>query len=307
MDGGLGQLERERAIARLATAQHGVISALQLGALGVSRDSVDARRKRARLHLVHREVYAVGHRVLTSRGWAMAAVLACGPEAVLSHRSAAALLGLRPTSQPLHEVTSPRRASSRDRIRVYRVRALAAADVATVDGIPVTAVARTLLDLGGVVDLRQLERACDRAEALELFDLAAVHDVLARHPFRRGSRALRLVLATHAIGNTLTESELEERFLHFCARRRLPRPECSVALALPHGEKTTVDILWRRQRLVVEMDGWATHRTRLAFEHDRERDARLAVAGYRCVRLTWRRLHADPAAVASQLRALLGA
>lgn len=100
---------------------------------------------------------------------------------------------------------------------------------------------------------------------------------------------------------------LEERFLRFCARRRLPRPECNVALALPGGEKTTVDVLWRAQRLVVETDGWATHRTRMAFEHNRERDARLAVAGYRCVRVTWRRLHDEPEQVARQLRTLLDA
>lgn len=305
MEGELGQPDRERAIGRLAVDQHGVVSAAQLAGLGVSRGSIDARLVRGRLHLVHRGVYAVGHPLLSAKGRAMAAVLAAGGGAVLSHRSAADLWELRPTASGGWEVTSPRRAASRPGIRVHRVRELHSADVAALDGIPVTGVARTLLDLGAVVGRRELERACDRAEVLRVLDLAAVADVLDRHPYRRGARALRAVLAAHAIGSTLTESGLEERFLRFCDRWKLPRPECNVPLAVPGGQKTSVDFVRKAQRVVVETDGWATHKTRRAFEEDRERDLRVTLARYRVIRITWRRLDEAPAEVAAALRILL--
>jgi hypothetical protein len=305
MDGKLGQLERERAIAHIARAQHGVISAVQLAALGISRHSIRARLARGRLHLVHRGVYAVGHPLLSERGTWMAAVLACGPDTVLSHRSAAALWGLRSAPAGDISVTSPRRASSRPGIRVHRVRELPGSEVSDVDAIPVTSVARTLLDLAGVVAPHALERACDQAEILRLFDLTSLHAVLAHHPKRRGARALRRVLAEHTIGLAPTQSELESRLLTLCADHGLPMPECNVPVALPGAQKTTVDFLWRVERLVVETDGWETHRTRLAFERDRDRDARLALGGYRCIRFTWRRLRDEPREVARTLRALL--
>jgi hypothetical protein len=304
MRGLFGQLERDPAIAALAKVQHGVVSAAQLRKAGLTARAIDHRVSHERLHVVHRGVYAVGHPLLTMHGRWMAAVLAAGAGAVLSHRSAGGLWKLRHWAGEI-EVTSPRRAASRTGIRVYRVRDLHPDEVAVVDGIPVTSLARTLLDVAGVVGRQSLERTCDQAEILGLFNLAELHTVLERHPKRRGGRALGRVLREHAIGTTPTHRELKARFLRFCVRNGLPKPQCNVALAIG-VEKTTVDFLWRNERVVVETDGWETHRTRRAFEHDRARDQRLAAAGYRSLRVTWRQLSDEPDRVEAALRALLG-
>lgn len=172
------------------------------------------------------------------------------------------------------------------------------------DGIPCTSVARTLLDLSTVVNRRDLERACDRAEVLQLFDLRALQDVLQRCNGHRGAGALRAVLSGHAIGADLTRSELEERFLALCQLAALPRPECNTWLVLgPAGVEA--DFVWRDQRLVVETDGRIVHSTRQAFERDRRRDQRLMLAGWRVVRFTWREVVYEPSVVAETVRALL--
>jgi very-short-patch-repair endonuclease len=166
-------------------------------------------------------------------------------------------------------------------------------------------VARTLLDLAEVVDRRALERACDRAEMLRLFDLHAIEDVLERADGRRGAAALRAVLAEDARTTTLTRSELEERFLAVCRSRRLPAPEVNAWIALEEGGGFEADFLFRAQRLDVETDGRHVHDTLRAFEHDRRRDQRLMLAGWRVVRFTWRQVVAEPAVVEATLRALL--
>jgi len=298
------------AIGMRAASQHGVVSLEQLVGMGLSTSSVRMRVASGRLWRVHRGVFAVGHRKLSWQGFVMAAVLACGEGAAASHRTAAALRELRLNARGKIDVSSPgRRGRGIAGIDAHRGDTLRAVDIEHVDGIPCTTVARTLLDLAEVVDRRQLERACEQAEVLRLFDLKTLHDVLDHAAGRRGARALRAVLAEQAIAaTTLTRSELEERFLGLCLDARLPEPEVN-AWIQPNdgGPGLEADFLWRAARLIVETDGRHVHMTPAAFERDRVRDGRLLVAGWRVLRLTGRRLDREPGAVAQTVRALLEA
>lgn len=144
----------------------------------------------------------------------------------------------------------------------------------------------------------------DEAEVLRLTDALAVADLVARYPGRRGVPAIRRVLEAGRIGATVTRSELEDRFLVFLDRVDLPRPQVNASLELAGGW-VEADCVWRTQRLVVELDGYASHGTSSAFERDRARDRRLQAAGWRVLRITWRQLHNEPETIASQLRTLL--
>jgi very-short-patch-repair endonuclease len=291
-------------IAALAERQHGVVSSAQLRAADVRQGAIELRVRRGRLHHVHRGVYAVGHSRLTQRGRLWAAVLACGgvDAAVLSHRAAAGAWDLSPLPSGRLDVTTMRRSTSTAKLRVHKGQTLDPLNdvVRQPDGLPVSSVARTLVDLAGVLTAQQLERSCHRAEVLRLLDAAQVERVLASRR-SRGARNLRAALATLApAAPDITRSELEERFLALVADAGLPRPRVNAVVA-----DHEVDFLWRRQRLVVETDGAATHLTSTAFEEDRRRDAALQVAGFRVVRFTWRQITEDPRAVAATLRALL--
>jgi Protein of unknown function (DUF559)/Transcriptional regulator, AbiEi antitoxin len=292
------------AIARLAERQHGLVSLPQLQFVGLTKSAVAKRARDGRLTRIHRGVYAVGHARLTKRGHWMAAVLAYGPHAKLSHRSASALQGIRPDNSPKIDVTVPSRsARPRPRINVHASTTLAEADVTTVDGIPCTALPRTLLDLAEVVPRRALERAIDQAEVLRIFDLRAVEEVLSRANGRWGAALLTRVLAEYA-GPTLTDRELEERFFALCREAGLPRPAVNVWITLDGGVAYKADFLWRAERLIVETDGWGSHGTRRAFEEDRRRDRRLRLAGWTVVRFTWRDVEREPAEVIETLAGL---
>jgi very-short-patch-repair endonuclease len=289
----------------VARRQYGVIALHQLVGLGLSPSAVRGRVAAGRLWRMHRGVYAVGHLALAPRGHAIAAVLACGPGAALSHRSCAALRGLRRSARTRIDVTAPgRRGRSIAGIDAHRDDTLHPDDVEDVDGIPCTTVARTLLDLAGVVDRRALERACEQAEVLEVFDLRAIDDVLRRANGRRGAGVLRAVLREHTITPLFTRRELEERFLRLCRDHALEAPEVNSWIAL-EGGGLEADFVWRGRRLCVETDGRAVHLTRHAFERDRRRDQRLLLAGWRVARFTWRQLEDEPATVAATLRGLL--
>lgn len=169
-------------------------------------------------------------------------------------------------------------------------------------GIPVTTVPRTLLDLAAVLDGRRLERAINEADVLRLTDALSLRDLLVRYPRRAGTPAIAAALAARAAGATVTRSELEERFLDLLERHGLSRPRTNTYI-----DGIEVDCAWPAQRLIVELDGHAAHGTREAFERDRERDRLLQAAGWRVIRVTWRQVSADPAAVATDLRTLLAA
>lgn len=240
----------------------------------------------------------------------MAAVLACGPTAVLSHRSAAALWELRPTARGGIDVTIATRAGlARRGIDVHRPRSLLACDRVKVRGIPCTSVARTLLDLADVVPRRVVERAFNEAEILELLDRRALDDVLSRAHGRRGAAVLRLVRADPGRAETLTQSKLEESFLALCDEAALPQPRCQAWIPLSEvaGDGAKADFLWPEPRLVAETDGLGVHGTRRAFETDRRRDQRLAIAGYRVVRFTWLQVTESPHEVAATLGGLVNA
>lgn len=230
----------------------------------------------------------------------MAAVLACGEHALLSHRSAAGLWDLAPSSSSLIDVTAPRSRRRVPRLALHRVRGVDACDRAELDGIPITSVARTLFDLAEVVNLRRLERAFEQAERLRLLDLAAVSRLCEDSPGRRALRPLATLLPQLRSAVPETRSELERRFLDLCRAAGLPEPAVNVVV-----EGFEVDVLWANERLVVELDGYAYHRTRAAFERDRSRDATLQIAGYRVLRVTHRMLETDPGAVIDTIRSLL--
>jgi very-short-patch-repair endonuclease/predicted transcriptional regulator of viral defense system len=288
----------DAAVAALADRQHGVVARRQLAALGMGPGSIQHRLGSARLHRVFRAVYSVGHSRLTQRGRWMAAVLSCGEDALLSHRSAAALWGIAPYQGRWIDVIAPgSRRGRRSPIAVHGG-ALLAKDGTLRDGIPVTSVARTILDLAEVVDRRRLERAVEQAERMEVLDLRALECMAMRHG-RRALKPLRAVLA-ELRPSPETRSELERRFVAFCRKADLPTPGINrIVLGFE------VDALWHSERLVVELDSYSFHRSRRAFELDRQRDAALAIAGYRVLRITDRRLREDPSAVADTIRALL--
>jgi predicted transcriptional regulator of viral defense system len=290
---------RELEVAEIATRQHGVIAVWQLRALGIGRGVIQRWLALGRLHRVHRGVYAVGHRRLNIRGRWMAAVLACGRDALLSHRPAAALWELLPAGGARIDVTvvASSRAQRRG-IALHQVRHLHPEDRTVIDAIPVTSLARTLLDVAETT--RALERAWDTAERLRLLDVRAVEEMCRRSPGRHGLKSVGALLRDRTRRVPDTKRELEARFFDFCRAHGLPLPACNVLV-----EGYEVDAYWAEQRLIVELDSWEFHHDRRAFERDRERDAVLQAAGYRVIRITWRRLTNHPEAVASLLRALL--
>jgi hypothetical protein len=292
---------RQQQVARLAARQHGVVAHWQLVLIGVPPHVIQHWLRTGRLHPVHIGVYAVGHRAISGHGRWMAGVLACGPDAVLSHQSAAALLELRRTSSGGVHVTAPGRSRRGPRaITLHRVRVLHPDDVMVRDRIPVTSVPRTLLDLAEVLPPRGLVRAIEEAERRRLFDLGAVDALARRSPGRHGLRPLLAALEQVGDDPPHANSDFERDFPAFCLEHGLPVPELNATVA-----GFVVDALWRDRMLVIELDGYSFHRSRSAFEADRERDAALQLAGYRVVRITWRRLSRDPAGVARTIRALL--
>jgi hypothetical protein len=296
-------------LAEVAAAQHGVFPLRRLNDLGLSTRAVSNRMAAGRLHRIHHGVYAlVPPALLTVRGHYLAAVFACGSTAALSHRSAAALHGLRRSSRARVEVTVPGRTTRRHPgIEVHRsIRLEPALDVTVVDAIPVTTVARTLLDLAAVVPRRALERALDQAEILRVFDLNSLHDQIARNPGHPGAGKLRSTLARHTAGDEVTESELEELFRAIVDPADLPRPEVNAPVDPGDGGRIIrPDVIWRDAKLAVELDGAKWHLTRKAFETDHDRDLRLKDAGWEVIRLTWRQLHNEPTRVTALLRTRL--
>jgi len=295
------RLQRERLVAELAARQHGVIALRQLVAIGVTRDSVRRRLESHRLHRVFPRVYAVGHARLTLRGRWMAAVLACGERTLLSHDDGGALWEILPVKGTrIHVTVAARGAHPRRGLRVHTTLHLPPTERAVRDGIPVTSVARTLLDIAES-DPSRLRRAWDAAARLRLLDVRAVEATCANGHGPRGLKHLVPLLEDRTRVSPDTRSELEARFFELCHTFDLPLPACNVLV-----DGYLVDAYWPAQRLIVELDSWEFHRDRGAFERDRERDADLQAAGCRVVRITWRRLTERPREVARLIGRLLG-
>jgi very-short-patch-repair endonuclease len=274
----------DEAIAGIAARQHGVVTTAQLTHAGLHPSGITKRIAAGRLHRIHRTVYAVGHSGLGNEGRWMAGVLALGDDAVLSHRSAGALWRIWPSSRKraahragLVDVTV-RRVGGRAKRRgllVHRSSTLTAEDCTEERGIPVTSPKRTLEDLRRVLSRVEFAATLREAEFLRL-----------------------PVGSEQALDHT--RSELEARLLRICRRYRLPQPAVNVRVG-----PVVVDFLWRTARLIVEVDGWDSHGSRSAFEHDRARDVELATMGYEVLRFTWNRVTRDPRGVATAIQLLL--
>ncbi len=290
-------------IAEIAERQHGVIGRSQLVEQGLGEDAIEYRLRAGRLHRLCPGAYAVGHRMLSREARWMAVVLAAGPSAVLSHRSAAALWRIRdPGGGPI-EITSPRKTRSRGEIRRHCAR-LPPDEVTVQDGIRVTTVPRTIFDLAAVSRPEAVESALRQAEYLRLYDSLSLEDLIGRYPGHRGNRVARAALASLREAPGELHSRLEERFLAFLDAHQLPRPHLNAWLEA-QGRRYKVDCLWPVQRQIAELDSWQAHGTRSAFQADKSRDRRLRVAGYLTTRITRHQLDNETAELAADLRTLL--
>jgi very-short-patch-repair endonuclease len=262
----------DRAIAVLAARQRGVVTIAQLAAAGIGSRAVAHRVARGRLVRRHRGVYQVGPTAAPLSD-EMAAVLACGPKAALSHQSAAAIWGFGQRDRVVHVTVEGDTARSRDGIRVHRTASL---NAAVHNGLTLTTPYRTLRDLSRVLTRQELDRAREQAHVLGL----VIPDD-ERYP-------------------EFTRSEAERRLKALCKAAALPAPRMNARVT-----GWEVDAFWPAQRLIVEVDGWRYHGSRWAFERDRRKDAARQAAGYRVIRITWRRLRYEPYAVAAELAVLL--
>jgi len=275
-------------LADLADAQHGVVSTSQMEALGYSRDAISYAARSGRLHRLHQGVYAVGHTSLAWEGHCLAAVLACAPGAVASHTSAAWLWGLLRGRPEAFHVTAPTRRHARKRIRLHFA-PLVDEDRAVREGIPVTAVSRTLLDYAASATPPRLSRALERAEERSLLDVGPIDMLMRRVPGHRGVPRLRRALDIYDPEPAFTRSGLERRFLELVRRSHLPNPSTNF-----HEGGYELDAYWPAERFAVELDVYETHGSRAAFEADREREEDLLLQGIESMRVTGPRLRREP-------------
>jgi very-short-patch-repair endonuclease len=294
-------------VARLAERQHGVVSVWQLRNLGLTDEMIEGRARAGTLHPVFWGSYAVGHRKTGRRGVMLAAVLSCGEGAVVSHRSAAELLGLWDKKAMLIDITSPRWAGRAIQgVRWHRVRYPGEDEVTAVDGIPSTNPSRTLVDLAGSFGDYALRGFVEQAAILRVLDVPQIDRILARGR-RRGAPRLRAALDAWRGDADITpdvRTRLETRLLTALVEGGLPRPQCNRKMKL-EGRRIEVDFFWEEQRLAIETDGEETHGTRVAFQRDRERDQRLVAAGFRTARITWRQVEKEPGLVVDRIRRML--
>jgi predicted transcriptional regulator of viral defense system len=287
-------------------AQNGVVTLGQLEALGLSRKAVFQREEVGRLHRVGQRVYSLTPRVMTERGRFMAAVLACGPGAVLSHRSAAYLWGIVDSWEEPIDVTAPnRRGRSPDGVAAHRDSSVQSIDKTTLHGVPCTGVARTLLDFAAVAYEWEVRKAVAQAEVLQILDQSKLRVLLKRSRRRRGVARLRLILDAIHPQTKRTKSELERLFLRMCERGAVPEPEVNVWLDAPDGRRYEADFLWREARLIVEADSRRFHATDSAFVSDRKRQQQLELAGWRVSRCTWEEVEHEPRRLALTVQGLI--
>ena len=282
-------------VGEVAARQHGVVTTAQLRAAGLGEKAIRHRVDRGLVHRVHQGVYRVGP-LTDSLTELFAAVLACGATAALSHDAAAALHGIGGRrSRPVDVTVTAGRPRPRG-VRVHRAQ-LADGERTARDGIPVTTVPRTLVDVARHWRARELERAVEQAVVLNL--TTEVELQAAAKARRSGAARLRRVVGVLTTPS-LSRSEAERRLIELIRSAALPHPVTNAQL-----QGYEVDVLWPRHRLVVEVDGFAFHSSRQAFERDRARDAALQIAGHRVIRITWRQLVDEPQAVVATLAAAL--
>lgn len=289
---------RHRPLLELATVQHGVVSTRQLAGIGYTRSSASKAHGVGRLRRLYRGVYAVGHERLTWEGRCLAAILACAPS-VASHLSAAWLWGLVRNRPQTMYLTVPTKRRPKPGIALHRVE-LPDIDITWVDGIPVTSVPRTFLDLAATSPPERFERVLRRAEELRLFDLVPIDELLGRSQGHRGAGKLRHALAIYRDEPAFTRSGLERQFLKLVRKFGLPAPSMNFVVA-----GFELDAYWEAERFAVELDIYETHGTHDAFERDRLRQDDLLLIGVEMIRVTGPRLSREPKATIERVAAHL--
>ncbi|MGH2954816.1 MAG: type IV toxin-antitoxin system AbiEi family antitoxin [Solirubrobacterales bacterium] len=265
-------------------------------------DAIDGRLRAGRLHALYQGVYLVGHAIAPPGALELGAVLACGDAAYVSHATAAYLHGFLDESHTQDEVEVTvigRKPRPRRRIRIHYARAINADEIGTLDGLPITSPARTILDLAARRSLDDLEQLIAEGQAQRVITEGQLRSLLARHPGRRGIRNVRHLLERDD-PPARTRSRAERRFLVLIRDAGIPAPEVNVRLA-PY----VPDFLWRDYRVAVEVDSFRFHSGRARFEGDRRRDQDLAVAGFTVLRVTWRQLTEEPEGVVARLAVVL--
>jgi very-short-patch-repair endonuclease len=288
-------------VTALAAEQHGVVALWQLFRLGLPRGWVEHQIATGLFHRVFRGVYAVGHSAVTEHGRRMAAVLACGPNAKLSHWSAAALWGLLQTNRAVIDVVVPGNRNGPKGVHVHRGK-LDPDEWTCRENIPVTTIPRTLLDLAPIAAERQLRRATNQAARLGWLNPKVIAQLQERHRGRSGMQAFKAVTAAVNPQTRRTRSDLEDDFLRLCRRAGLPTPIAGAEI-----EGIEVDFYFPGTRLIVELDHYDYHRTPHEFDNDRRRDALLKTKGYEVLRVSDAWLNGDPGGVAGTVRQLLAA
>jgi very-short-patch-repair endonuclease len=289
-------------IAQLASRQHGVVALRQLVDLGAKPSTVRGWVATGLLVRMHHGVFAVGHDSLRREAHYIAAVLACGPGSVLSHRSGAAHIGVRASPPSFVEVSSPFAVGrGREGLRVHDGRRLLPDEIMELEGIPCTTLARTLIDLAAVVSERAIAAAVEASERLELFDLRSLSVLLGRHQGRRGTAKLRRVLAAFNAEVLRARTESEARLFHLCVDEGLPAPLVN-RLVDAGPERFEVDCHWPHARLVVEVDS-PYHDTTAAGVRDAARDAALRRHGWTVIRCRWADIVINPEPLLTKLRA----
>lgn len=290
----------------MAANQGGVISRRQLEACGVSEGQQERLVRDGHLHPIFPTVFALGHPSLGPRARMRAAALAC-PGAVISHRSAAVLLGIGEVAPVVVDlIPTEQRGRKIDGVRAHRVPFPAPSDLVRVHGIPCTSVARTVVDLAGVQGEDRMRETVEMAAVEGELDIAAIEAVLASGPRRRGAPCLRRVIedwrpVAETAKYATVRSLFEAKLLPLIARVDLPTPEINAPVRT--AEKILeVDLLWPAERFVVEADSRRFHAIEVAFERDHKRDRELKAADYAVLRVTWREAEREPKAVFAVIR-----
>jgi very-short-patch-repair endonuclease len=296
----------------LAGRQQGVVSRGQMRRLGFSDGRIDDWSREGRLRRVFHGVYAVDPTALTERGRILAAVLACGPGAIVSHRSAAFLLGIGERSPLVIDLIKPgRRGRAIDGVRIHDVAYPTPSELVRVHGIPCTGAARTIVDLAGTYGEAQMRETFERAATRKMLDLRAIDAILAGGPRRRGGPCLRRVIETWRPVVETTNYEdvrslFEAKLLPLIAAAGLPMPQVNAPVRT-EAETFEVDLLWKDECFIVEADSRLHHGIEVAFERDRHRDRELLAVHHTVLRVTWREAEHEPTKVFDVVRGELEA